>query len=175
MLEGEKNLQTSTYSLGSGSNNYVDPTEGELSIMFDIINKLKLWIVDEEAITDENTITSDADSINYEIFYFVDSSTSNTYFVLKEKTSSRKGWGLFIINTDPSSMTVLGVPHPHHDTNTWWLSAEVMDRLDAFAITMGGAHRNCSTTATPEFWLNNKYAGWNYKKSDMKSQHSNNV
>ena len=111
----------------------------------------------------------EAYSFPYEIIQFEDTTTSRTYYLLREilnydyfddnlnfdrpdeHGSFDYGWGLYIYNPEATQPAVITVPHPNDDFITPALGYKCFKQLDAKFLLISGAGREVKWTEEGEY------------------------
>jgi len=118
---------------GQGSNGFVVPTNEELGAFATIIGDLKGGTFAD--------IQARLAPYGYTLFRFINSSTSDTLYVLQENSPIQRGWGTYIYNPAGTSRCAIEAPHPIWDTRSWNLAIQTFLRLHARWFQMAGTHR----------------------------------
>ncbi len=85
---------------------------------------------------------TEAQSIDYNVLQFSDTTNSTTYYLLAKKSSGSNYWGTFIVDPDPlRSRLFIQIPHPLFDTNSGNQGIVVFKNSAARAFIMAGTHR----------------------------------
>lgn len=85
---------------------------------------------------------TEAQSIDYDLFQFSDTTNSTTYYLLAKKSSGTNYWGTFIVDPDPlRSRIFIQIPHPLFDTNSGNQGIVVFKNSAARAFIIAGTHR----------------------------------
>lgn len=167
-IETEYNLMDHALN-GGDSGDWDIPTLAQLMILYEAMEELRQYVDNDKAIADDADLVARLATVNYEVFNLTTTDTGDTFFVLKEQESDqpeRHGWGTVVIHKNPAEKVIIECPHPVHDLYTERAGARLMNDIDALALIIAGSHRRVSQSATPEFFLNNKFSSADYRYSD---------
>jgi len=99
-----------------------------------------------------NYADSLADTLGYRLYEWYDTGqNSDRYYVLMEPDADKlngvkKGWGTFLFRPENSDNTIIEVPHPLHDYNTWRVGLSAYRYLKVRYYIMAGTHRYANGT-----------------------------
>lgn len=117
-----------------GTEQFIKPSDTDKKKFSLIVNKILNGNVPNQ---------SEVNEIKYDLTTIREN--NNTYLILTEKQSTRKGLGSYIFNLNFSKNIFLEVPHPLFDSNTPEEAVKIFNALDARAIFIAGTHR-CSNS-----------------------------
>ncbi len=116
------------------SDDYIPPTESERDLFGQAIR----------AIISDSLARAEAlaDTLNYELYDWLNSADNRRYYVWEEKNSDAfKGWGTFIFNPQARQDIAIEIPHPLWDSYTWQVGIEYFLRNQPRYFLMAGTHR----------------------------------
>ncbi len=96
---------------------------------------------------DFNSALNLARELNYEVVRFVDTSTQQIFYGVREKLingEQSRGWGSYFINTSYSTNALIEVPHIIADQQTEKIGAKTFLMASARGFLIAGAHRNAN-------------------------------
>ncbi|MBL4657140.1 MAG: hypothetical protein JKX73_04010, partial [Flavobacteriales bacterium] len=114
----------------NSGDNYVEPTSAQRAYWSGLVSSI---------LQGDYSMT---DSMNYRLIEFLDQGSSETYYILEEKSPRPYYWGTYIFNPAPCrTKVVIQSPHPKYDFNTGKEGVFVFQRLGARAFCLSGTHR----------------------------------
>ncbi len=120
--------------------NYTPPTDDEKKAFRDAL-ELLLEGKESDALTAFK-------NLNLALTRFTDAS-GPTFLLIREKSATPRGWGLYAINTKGSRKLLLEAPHPIADLATEGQATSYFLTLSARGLLIAGAHRCASTVFSP--------------------------
>lgn len=127
------------------SNRYRPPTAHELQ-QFGILAKAFIS-------QDLQTVSKHAKSLKYELVRFIDRSTQQIFYGLREQYQQAdqiRGWGSYFINTSYRTNALIEIPHVIFDRHSSDIGARVFLEASARGLLMAGAHRHANGTNTAD-------------------------
>lgn len=127
------------------SNLYIPPTQEELK-QFEKLAKVFISNNRKEAL-------SLANDLGYQVVKFVDNSTQQTLYGLREKKREdqpMRGWGSYFINTSSKVDVLVEVPHPLFDRFSPEIAANTFIKSAAKGFLIAGAHRHANGKGTAD-------------------------
>ncbi len=148
---------------GSSGDNYTEPNTTELNTWDGIISNIL-----SENIT---TARSNANTVNYQITAFTDTSISpnQIFYVLEEKSPQSNYWGTYVFSKTPTrNNLIIQATHSKFDTNTGKQAIFCFKNCIARAVFINGAHR-CNSNNLSSCSGTTSVCGSNdsYRVSDM--------
>jgi len=128
------------------SSGYVAPTEGEIQL----IRKAASMLVAALSSHDPDSFSTAlvyASRVKYEVVNYTDIDSGSYHYVLREKSSRVRGYGIFIFNPVQSSNVIVEVPHPGTDVQTGAVGIRAYSDSRPRAFLMAGARRDAGTQA----------------------------
>ncbi|MGL4882731.1 MAG: hypothetical protein ACRC8K_16990, partial [Waterburya sp.] len=132
-------------ALAEKSNLYQPPTNDELSQFKTLIKTIVAG--------DLATGKAQANQLDYELIEFLDSSTQQIFYGLREKLSqksSQRGWGSYFFNSNTEARGIVEVPHIFADRFTEIIGVKAFLSAKARGFLLAGAHRNTNGTNTAD-------------------------
>jgi hypothetical protein len=131
---------------GSGSNNYLAPSEQEWSQFRTAATALFAG--------DLLAAETNATSLDYQLIAFTHTNDQRVFFGLRSRETNgvpTKPWGTYFVNTNSALNVHVGAPHPQNDFRSPQLAAESFLKSGARGLLIAGAHRdaNGNNTADP--------------------------
>ncbi len=138
-----------------GSDLYKPPTEDEM-LYFDqeVVTPL-IKIIDSEfvdgaftsdGLSEFHTISNAASIIGYRFIWYRHKLTNQNYLILTEREAveSRTYRGTFVFRLEKSNPFLVHVTRPLYEQNSFEYGVELFERIQARAILISGAHRDCN-------------------------------
>jgi hypothetical protein len=94
----------------------------------------------ESQLDQARSIDLAAGVLDYQLLLFHDLASGDDFYVLSESSPKRRNWGTFVFRAGLDSPFVLEVPRPLYERQTHQFGVALLDRLDAAALLIAGAH-----------------------------------
>ncbi len=125
--------------LASGTAGYLTPTASDLTAFRGIWSNIQAGNVGQAH--------ADAAAFNYEVIDFTDTETVRKFYVLREKATKDRWWGIYVWSRETGRTNrIVAAAHSSADANTELQGADFLLRNNARAALFTGTHRNASAT-----------------------------
>jgi len=128
------------------SSGYVAPTEGEIQLIRKAASMLVAGLSSHDPDSFSTAIVY-ASRVRYEVVNYTDTDSESYHYVLREKSSRVRGYGIFIFNPVQSSNVIVEVPHPGTDVQTGTVGIRIYSDSRPRAFLMAGARRDAGAQA----------------------------
>jgi len=121
---------------GRTSEGFVKPTAGQLNKWRNLI------VLFLDGNLDEVQSIIDTEFPFYHLLRYRDTGfASGVYYLPEEKLPIEKGWGTYVLNSNPKRAICVQSPHPLYDINTHIETAGIFRRSGTLFFMMAGTHR----------------------------------
>jgi hypothetical protein len=96
------------------------------------------------------SIAAAATALDYRLLLLRDRAGSGEYFVLTEALPKHRHWGTYVFRAGMNSPYLIEVPRPLYERQTHQFGAALLQRLDAAALLIAGAHPLANVDGTSD-------------------------